>query len=249
MLRRHPQIHMSRTKELHFFDRHFDRGLRWYSDQFDKGRRHRQVGESTPIYMFRDPARSRLIETLPKARIVAILRDPADRAYSHYWHDVRRLEQQRHSRPVAPTFEDALARERPDVFAPLAAGSPGGTPPRGRRPWESYVARGEYFSQLEPFVAAYGRDRVHVMLLEDLIKDREAALRGLFTFLRVREQPAAEIGEVHVNRYRQPDEEGKARPAKYPPMDPATRAALAAHFAPHNERLAGWLGRDLSHWR
>jgi len=244
MLRQHPQISMSRPKELHFFDQHFDRGLEWYSAQFEKTWRHKHVGESTPVYMFGPRARSRLIETLPKARIVAILRNPVDRAYSHYWHDLRRQEAGRHDRFVPATFEAALALESPADFGSLDEEAAAAA----RRRKISYVGRGRYVEQLEPFVEAYGRDRVHVMLLEDLIREREAALRGLFAFLRVRKKPAAEIREVHVNRYRQPDESGKARPAKYPPMESTTRKLLVEHYRPHNERLAAWLGRDLSHW-
>lgn len=246
LLRQHPQVHMSRTKELHFFDRHFDRGLDWYAEQFTPGRRHQHSGETTPSYMYKEGARKRLIATLPDARIVMILRNPADRAYSHYWHDVRRLEQERRSQPVPDTFEAALAQERPELLPELAGGDVegGGT----GRPL-SYVGRGEYLDQVEPLEAAYGRDRLHVMLLEDLLADRTAALRGLFRFLGVDEEPAESVREVHANRYRRPDESGQVKAAEYQPMRPETRAVLVEHFTPHNERLGAWLGRDLSHWR
>jgi hypothetical protein len=246
MLRKHPQVHMSRTKELHFFDRHFDRGLEWYAEQFEPRRRHKQVGETTPAYMYKPRARKRLIAQLPDARIVMILRNPVDRAYSHYWHDLRRLEQERHSRPVPQTFEAAILQEQPAL---LGAAQPeaGSAAVASRR--DSYVGRGEYIDQIRPFVRAYGRDRVHVMLLDDLIADRTASLRALLAFLRVSERPAEDIQEVHANRYRRPDEQGKVKPAEYVPMQQATRAALAEHYQPYNERLATWLGRDLSHWR
>ena len=247
MLRRHPQVHMSRTKELHFFDRNYARGVEWYTAQFEVTGRHKQVGETTPNYMFRDRARSRLIATLPHARIVAILRNPVERAYSHYWHDARRFELQRHSRPVPPTFEAALAQERPDTFASLAPEPPGGGGPAPVRP--SYVGRGEFLGQLEPFETAFSRARLHVILLEDLVADRVGTLRALFSFLEVKTAPAEVIDEVHVNRYREPDETGRARPAKYPPMERATRVLLYEHYVSHNARLGRWLGRDLSHWR
>lgn len=251
MLRKHPQVHMSRTKELHYFDRHFDRGPAWYSEQFEPRRRHKQVGETTPAYMYKPRARTRLIESLPDARIVMILRNPVDRAYSHYWHDLRRLEQERHSRTVPATFEEAIARELPEL--PERSGVPASmTPEAGsaavasRR--DSYVGRGEYMDQIEPFLAAYGPARVHVMLLDDLIADRTASLRALLGFLRVSKRPAETIQEVHANRYRRPDDSGKVKPAKYVPMQEDTRAVLAEHYRPYNERLATWLGRDLSHW-
>lgn len=243
MLRQHPQVHMSRTKELHFFDRHFDRGRDWYAAQFTPTRQHRHSGETTPSYMYLEDARKRLIATLPDAKIVMILRNPIDRAYSHYWHDVRRLEQKRRTQPVPESFEAALAQERPALM-PQPAGAGGDA--AGQL---SYLGRGEYLDQIEPFAAAYGRDRLHVMLLEDLLADRTAALRGLFRFLGVRKRQAESVREVHVNRYRRPDESGQVKAAEYRPMGPETRAVLVEHFTPHNERLGAWLGRDLSHWR
>lgn len=250
MLRQHPQVHMSRTKELHYFDRHFDRGLEWYTQQFTPRRQHKEIGETTPAYMYRAPARRRLIQQLPDARIVMILRNPVDRAYSHFWHDTRRLEQARRTRPVPVTFEAALAGERPELFASLVADSePGRAQGASSDRRDSYIGRGEYIDQIEPFLDAYGEDRVLILLLEDLIADRPGCLRDLFRFLRVSADPATTIEEVHVNRYRRPDEAGRARAATYEAMQPATRATLVEHYRPFNERLAKLLGRDLSHWQ
>lgn len=249
MLREHPQIHMSKAKELHFFDRNFDRGLSWYSEQFAPRRQHVQVGETTPIYMYNNMARQRLIETLPDVKIVVILRNPVDRAYSHYWHEVRLYEGAPDTRrKPASRFEVALAAERPDEFRGLA--SPEELTFEQQRPGKrAYVGRGEFLGQLEVFEKAYGRDRLHVMLLEDLVADREGALRGLFEFLHVTTDPAAGIRDVKANTYRRRDESGKTRAATYEPMHPQTRAALADYFAPHNARLGRSLDRDLSHWR
>jgi hypothetical protein len=243
-LRDHPQLHMSSNKELHFFDRQFDRGLEWYAEQFAPEPGQTQLGETTPAYMYKPSARQHLVESLPDARIVMILRNPADRAYSHYWHDVRQKELGRRTRPVADSFEAALAEERPDLFASLVPG----TEVPGVEKRDSYVGRGEYIDQIEPFIDAYGEDRVLILLLEDLVSDRTGTLRRLFRFLDVSEEPAAVIQEVHVNKHKQADEEGKMRAAAYPPMRSDTRAALTGHFRPFNERLAKLLDRDLGHW-
>ena len=99
-----------------------------------------------------------------------------------------------------------------------------------------------------PFFDSYGRDRVHVMLLDDLIGDREGSLRDLFGFLRVLKRPARWIEDVQANAYRKRDETGRMRKTQYVPMDPATREVLVEHFRPFNEQLGVLLGRDLSHW-
>jgi hypothetical protein len=249
MLRKHPQVHMPRTKELHYFDFHYDRGPEWYAAQFRPGRWEWRRGEATPNYMWGPLARQRLIEDLPQARIIAILRNPVDRAYSHYWHDRRRREMERHDRTVQPTFEQALARERPATFGHLVAAS-GGVPPDPDGPTRgTFVLRGEYADQLEPYLAAYDRDRVHLVLLDDLVADREGTLRDLFGFLHVLKRPARTIEDAHANRFRRQDESGQVQASAYLPIDPATREVLADHYRPHNERLGRILGRDLGHWR
>jgi len=247
MLRQHPQIHMPKTKELHYFDFYYDRGPDWYAAQFHPRRRHRSIGEATPNYLDGPLAKQRVISDLPDARIVVIMRNPVDRAQSHYWHDRRRRELARHARDIGSSFEVALARERPEVFAGLVKDDPDEPRPPASR--LSYVRRGEYAEQLDPFLAAYPRDRLHLMLLDDLVADREGSLRDLFRFLGVRRRPARGIEDSHANRFRVRDEGGRMQAAAYPPMSPATREALAAHFRPHNERLGALLGRDLGHWR
>ncbi|HYJ77188.1 MAG TPA: sulfotransferase [Actinomycetes bacterium] len=249
MLRKHPQIHMPGTKELHFFDVHWDRGVQWYSQQFTPGRWQWRRGEATPYYLYRTVVRERMLEVLPKARIVVILRNPVDRAYSHYWHDLRRFELERHDREVFPTFETAVAFERPYLLGHLIGrdGPELWKEAAGRR--GTYIRRGEYIDQVEPFIESYGRERVHIMLLEDLVAERERTLRELFGFLHVLKRPARTIEDTHANRYRRPAGDGRMEPTAYVPMDPATREILAEHFKPFTERLETLLGRDLTHWR
>jgi hypothetical protein len=144
-------------------------------------------------------------------------------------------------------------RERPEVFGRLAGdradaasgaeGAEGAVPRRG-----NYVRRGEYAELLEPYLEAYPRSRVHLMLLDDLVADRETSLRGLFGFLGVSRRPAGRIQDSHANRFRQRADDGRMQATSYPPMSPATRAVLVEHFGPHNERLGALLGRDLGHW-
>lgn len=234
LLRQHPQVSMSRPKELHFFDRHFDRGLDWYREQFTMGGTHLHAGEGTPAYLYDPATRARMMETLPEAKIVVILRDPARRAYSHYWHE-RRLGHE------SSPFEEALDLEKER----LATGEL-----RNRKCY-SYVDRGHYIDQIEALESGHARERIHVLLFEDLIARRVASLKRLFEFLGVDTEPAGAIKEVWRNPYRATDPSGKARsgaPTAYPPIQHETRARLVEHFTPHNDRMAAWLGQDLSPW-
>lgn len=233
MLQQHPRVFMSRPKELHFFDRNWDRGIDWYTSHFEARKpRHRQWGESTPTYLYDDRTRQRLIDSLPDSRVVIILRNPIDRAYSHYWHSRRKARE-----PVA-TFEEALALENERLA----------TDNLGQRKRFSYVDRGHYIDQLVPLHQAFGPEGLHVMLLEDLVADRTSALVGLFAFLGLPVEPAGQIQGRTANAYRDRAADVAPSPTGYPPLSTATRTVLAEHFRPYNDRLSTWLGRDLSHW-
>jgi hypothetical protein len=224
LLKRHPEIYLTRPKELHFFDMKWELGLDWYEAQFKPRPRHKQLGEATPIYMYDGPARERMIETLPDVQLLIMLRNPIDRAYSHYLH----MRARGHEK--LDTFEAATAKESKRLSRDT----------RAVRRRYSYVDRGHFIVQLEALEAAYGRDRMHVMLLEDLKTDRTATLEAAFRFLDLDPEPASSIEEKWANRQPQ---------AVQSPMQPATRAKLAEHYRVSNQRLGAWLGRDLSHWK
>lgn len=226
--RLHPQIHMPAIKELHFFDKPRDRDLAWYADQFQPEPQHLAWGEATPSYIFLAGARRRCAEALPDAKFIVMLRDPAKRAHSQFWHNHRMgLE-------TTTSFDEAL-----DLEASRVAGAK-----RSHRVRYSYVGRGRYVHQLKAMEKLVGRDRLHVALLEDLVAEREATLAGIFDFLGVDPSLAAEIPAQH--RVPKSGERGVAD--TYEPMTSATRARLVEDLAPSIRKLESWLGRDLSAW-
>lgn len=233
-LRRHPQIYMARPKELHFFDFGMTKGLEWYADQFPVRPKHTAWGEATPRYLYDDDARRRMAETLPEtSKFLAILRDPAKRAYSHYWHS------RWQGSELLETFEEALDREPERLQASTR-----------ERMNHSYVDRGRYLRQLEALAADVGRDRIMVHLLDDLSADWEGVLTRTFEFLGVKTAPASTIPLVWANpaTTKKTEDGSKQAVEKYPPIKPETRARLVEEFRDDNEALGEWLGRDLSSW-
>lgn len=248
-LEQHPQIELTRPKELHFFDLRRSRGVDWYADQWHPGPETTQWGESTPAYMYFDKARAGIAEVVPDAKLVAILRDPVKRAYSHFWHAKRTR------REDSETFEEGLALEAERLTQSI--------PDQARF---SYTDRGYYIDQLEDLAARQGRDNLHVMLLDDLTANRVPTLERLFEFLEVDPGAAHQLDEVWTYRYQSlPDlgsadqEEREAREKQearekrealgaYPEMAPETERRLAELFEPHTRRLEKWLDRDLSAW-
>lgn len=248
----HPDVFMPQ-KELHFFDRHFDRGLLWYGNQFAQATDEQQVGEATPSYMFLPAVAPRLAQTLPRARLIAVLRNPVDRAYSHYWHA-------RIWGPEKGDFDSVAVAE----CERLASGI------REARAPYSYIERGLYLEQLDRIAELYPRDSLHVLLLDDLHAALQPTYDAICRFLSIEpHQVAQDVGSIHNHyvrfRVRQRHLQRMARrhlPApirrvvkkinsrsgSYPPMNEQTRARLIDFFAPHNHKLSQWLNRDLSLW-
>ena len=223
-LRWHPGITGPSWKEVSFFDRHWWRGEAWYRGQFPLRVGERLVGEASPSYLFHPlaPERARLL--VPDAKLVALLRDPVDRAYSQYQHEVALGRE-----PLS--FEDALAAEderlRGEVERLVA------DPRAFSRAWwdHSYVSRGRYAEQLERWLAVFPREQLLVVRTEDLGERPAETYASILSFLGADPHELPEYPRVFDRDYE--------------PMRPETRAALAATFVEPNRRLESLLGRNL----
>jgi hypothetical protein len=252
-LNHHPDAFCA--QEPHFFDQNFERGVEWYRERFRDAGTAAVVGEKSPSYMYHPDAIRRISEVLPDARLIAILRHPVHRAYSHYWHQ-RRLKQETLS------FDDALDAEPGRLREDAAGMSPFG-----------YVDRGLYLEQLERVVRFAPRERLLVLLFEDLLRAPLETYSELGRFLGIDGTLAAPPGREDSNTYRSYHPEwawrlmnrhrlwrrlplpiagrlwrAMQREATYPPIGEALQAHLIDLFAEPNRALAHWLGRDLSEW-
>jgi Sulfotransferase domain len=228
-LRRHPSITGPSWKEVSYFDRHYTRGEAWYRGNFPNRSRTRGklVGEASPSYLFHPLGPERVREPLPEARLIALVRNPVDRALSHYNHEVALGRE-----PLS--FQEALdaeeARLRGEVERLVA------DPSYFSRPWWShtYKARGRYAEQLERWLALFPQEQLLVLPTEDL------GAEPVRTHARVLEFLGAAPHEL--------DEYPRVFERRYSPMAPETRERLAAEFEEPNRRLYELLGRDLG-WR
>ena len=224
-------------KGVHYFDTDYQRGAGWYRSHFPTKAWARLVqrrtgtwpvtGEASPYYMFHPLVGERIAADLPEARLVAILRDPVERAYSAYTHERARGFE-------TLSFEEALAAE-PERLA--------GEEERLRRDptyvssahqHNAYLARGRYVDQLERLEASVGRERLLVVDFDDLSMDFARTFGEVLDFLGL-EQWLPETFE-----------QKNARPRSK--LDPDLRDRLRADFEPYDERLAAWWGRTPG-WR
>jgi hypothetical protein len=245
LLAQHPQIQMSDPKELHFFDKPRGRTLDDYADLFQPGSGHRAWGESTPFYLYNDRARQAMTAALPKARFVVILREPVSRAYSHYW-----FARSKGREPLG-SFEQAVAAE-PDRLASSKDGQPAAF---------SYLDRGHYLRQLTDLESRVGRDRLLVLLTEDLAADPLRVVNRTCEFLGLGGIEADQLTVRSLNTFAERvvnTAEGRAKERvqtrhvasadAYPSIDSDLERDLRARFSAENRELANWLGRDLSAW-
>jgi hypothetical protein len=226
----HPSVLWARTKEVVYFSREYHRGPKWYRAQFPLRARARgvegpQVGDGSPGYLFFPHAARRAYELDPALKLVALLRDPVERAYSH--HQMRK----RNHPGTPPTFEAHLERELETLPRLLEEVEADPDALWSQALADSCLFRGRYMEQLDRWLELFPRDQLLVLATEDLDRDPEAAVDEVLGFLGLPPAPRRDYPRLYVREYE--------------PMKPETRKWLAGYYAEENRRLYELLGRDL----
>ncbi|NIO35607.1 MAG: sulfotransferase [Planctomycetales bacterium] len=226
----HPDCRPSLTKEVHYFDKNFERGEKWYRLHFPRGRTCTRSQpslplcfESSPYYMFDPRVPERLREQLPAAKVIFLLRNPIDRAFSHYQHSVLRGRE-----PL--TFEQAIEAE-PDRLACEAERMLGdGAYLSPAHQHFSYLARGIYADQLARWRDHFPDQQLLVLESEQLFRSPHEAFAKTLAFLGLKPWEPAKFQNLYAGRYRDS-------------IQPKTGRRLEEYFAPHNTRLFAMLGQ------
>ena len=178
-LRGHPGIHMPLEKEVPFFsgDNYCETLWREYAARHFGGEDGRLWGKATPQYLCDDRTPGRIKALMPGVKLVAILRDPIDRTWSHYQMGRRRDTEPRDFEAAVNELlgEAALARARQQPV------------PTHARGYESegdfYVAWSEYGRMLQRYAELFGPDQILVLYTEDLQADPAGTLDRLLDFI------------------------------------------------------------------
>jgi hypothetical protein len=225
----HPQVNVSTVKEVHYFDKSYNycRGENWYRWHFPLAlgkNRHKLCGESSPFYLFCPVTPARMAALLPNAKIIVLLRNPVDRAFSHYQMTV--------SRNLEPlSFEDAIKAE-PERLA-------------DHRKWlihdpthyssayrdYSYLARGIYADQIIEWRKHYSPDQFLILESGEFFSNTPGVFDRALDFLGLDRWHPPEFANLFPSK-------GSAK------MMPTTREQLLDYFAPHNQRLYDELGTE-----
>ena len=286
LLRQHEEIYLSEG-ETHFFsmddavqhpgfffparasshpspdyDRDLASNLDWYRSLFDPARPAQAIGDYSTIYLAAPDAPGRIHELLPDVKLIFMLRNPVDRAYSHYWHRVK-------TGRAAHSFEHELQH------GPI-----------------TLLLRGFYRRQLERYFRWFSRDQLKIVLFEEFVDETQAVVDAVCSFLGVSPSVDVARTQAHKNKSPVPRWPGLQRFLNYatsgveghgdtglpyprkpqspyavqglvyhlrqlnltthrdtPPMDEAARNCLRQIFARQNAGLADLLGVDLpAHW-
>ncbi|MEJ7707315.1 MAG: sulfotransferase [Nocardioidaceae bacterium] len=223
-------------KGVHYFDVAYTKDMKWYQSHFPlraSGRHAAPKGvepiafESSPYYLFHPLSAARIAERLPGVKVIALVRDPVERAYSAHAHESARGYE---SEPFERALELEEERLRGEVERIVADPSYESHAHRH----QAYVRRGQYAEQLEQMSRHVGRGQVLVVDSHRFFAEPEREFAKVLTFLDL--LPASKINfERHNARSRSP-------------MADRLRQQLKDHFAPHDAKLASWLEATPS-WR
>lgn len=277
-LGQHPDIYMCPVNEPNFFLFEGDTppsddpsvrylramGAQWvsnrgaYEDLFAGVQGEKAVGEVSPLYMQTRCAAHSIQRTMPEVRLIAVLRQPVDRAYTQF------MGRRREGLERRTDFEAIIREELRHHEEPLIVG-------------KYYLAPSRYYQCLQPYYACFPRERIHVGLFDDFARDPRAFLCEIFRFLGVdpaftpdtstRHNPTGVIRNpvlrgiwtrsLGLRIALRPYLPGAIRHAAFPifarnlvrlPFDPAFRAQLTELFRDEIGRLQDLIGRDLSGW-
>jgi hypothetical protein len=248
------EVFVPPEKELYYFsdEKIHARGLDWYASKFAASTDEVAIGEATPHYLLAAYAPARIAGVLPDVKLIAMLRDPSERAWSHYW------------------LNRMWKTERRDFMAALHD-EWNGLPDQ-----PGYLRAGLYYEQLQRYSEHFPRERLHAVLFEDFTKDLPDTFAGVCEFLGLEEvRPPANLGTPvnYLTRVRSRrlwralrelrHLDGRAQrivraiddwnfdmylPIARPPIPPQWRERLVEFYRPHTEPLADFLGRDLTRW-
>ena len=227
-LKQHPQIIRPMFKEPYFFDRHYERGLRWYGCNFPSRRTISQLNdrfgrihltfEATATYVFDPNVPARIAKDIPTRKFIVLLRNPVERAISAYWH-ARRMGKETRSLSEALEvdhryYEDEVAFE---------AGT--GPRPRGEPPRPTYLRRGIYAESIARWQSVFSPDDLLVLQSETMFANPKSTMARVFTFLGLPHAEKVDYAAQNVGGYSESEQ--------------SARKFLEDFYRPHN----AWLNR------
>lgn len=235
----HPQIlaHSPPGWEIGYFSRSYKHGLDWYRAWFpfkitaslrsqSIGNKAVITGEHTPFYVMHPRVAERIAASLPDIKIIILLRNPVDRAYSHYQHEFR-------SGHESLSFRDAVAKEAVRTADEIARMQSEPDYQSTEYTRHAYIDQGEYLAKVKRFFNHLRKDNIMIIKSERLFSQTQQVFDEVLDFLRVDPFQLERIKPINAGSYPTLAE-----------ADPDFARELREHFGPHNASLYSYLGTD-----
>ena len=233
-LAEHPQLWSAYIKEVHFFDGglspksdNYQKGAGWYRANFplkSQVKTGEHTFEASPLYIFNPLVAQRIFNLIPQTKIIAILRNPTERAISHYFHE------RRYGRETLDIAEAIAAEEerlaymwanqdyKNEIFIHL-----------------SYKSRGHYAEQLKRFLNYFSRENLLILSAENFFQDPASVLQKVCRFIDI------------DSAYRFKNLEPRNIASNRTSVASSVYRDLDSYFEPHNQELHQLLGESF-HW-
>lgn len=232
-LTKHPQILPAKRKEVHFFDLNFDKGMKWYYSHFPKTEVENTItGEASPYYIFHPHVPQRISQSLPDIKLIVLLRNPIDRAVSHYYHN-RQFRKLREPLSFEQAIEQESSRIEPEINQIMADENYKSLPHR----YYSYLSRGIYIEQLVRWMNCFPRKSFLILKSEELSENPGKIMKQVCDFLGVSSIPSKSQEEVY-KKYNVRQQKNDIIP-ELPMM-------ITEYFQPYNQRLEEYLGQNFN---
>jgi len=188
-LMQHPSVARRMPKELHFFTLNYEKGLDWYRSQFklrqnNPAANHLLMGEASPSYFPSQVAPRLIYQAFPQVKIILSLRNPGDRAISHYYHQFNRVKDETRSLEAAFSAQEIADLEQ--------------------RPYtktSSYIQLGKYLHQIQNWFNVFPREQILILNYHDLSVNADTFLRQIFEFLGLPNFSVDNIDKIYANQY------------------------------------------------
>lgn len=227
-LSQHPDIKMPEIKEIHFFDLQYHKGIEWYYSKFPKKPilKTTLTGEASPYYLFHPLVPERVFLHLPKTKIIVLLRNPVDRAYSHYNHQLKIGNE-----PIK-SFEEAISFEETRISGEIEKIKAGIINESLSLRHYSYLRRGLYSEQVNNWLHYFSMKQMLFIKSEDLFESPKLALGKVYDFLKIKRKVSQNLTPQNTN--------------EYPEISYSTKIVLSKFYEEESLKLKALLGDHFS---
>jgi hypothetical protein len=236
---KHPNIKPAIIKETHYFDSNLNRSLNWYKSFFPTKafkylnkffkRRNIITGEATPYYIFLPHAAKIICSYIPNVKIIVLLRNPVNRAYSHYNYTVKLGFE-------TLSFEEAIKKEQERLDGELEKLNKNPNYYSFSHQHWSYLERGKYVDQLKLWFSYFPKKQILIIRSEDFYKDPKNVMERVYNFLNLPKISSEKENIIYK----------KFNVGIYQKMDNKTSSYLKNFFKPYNKELSEFLNKNFN---